>query len=68
MPSSGEARPAGSGVAPSLTTIEQRGIEHIPHADRWGKPSGLFWMWAGAVSNVEFVYYGTIAVVFPVAS
>ena len=55
-------------MAPSLTTIEQRGIEHIPHGDRWGKPSGLFWMWAGAVSNVEFVYYGTIAVVFPVAS
>ncbi len=55
---------AGSGAAPSLTTIERRGIEHIPHGDRWGKPSGLFWMWAGAVWNVEFVYYGAIGVVF----
>ncbi len=64
MASSGEARAAGSGAAPSLTTIEQRGIEHIPPGDRWGRPSGLFWMWAGAVWNVEFVYYGAIAVVF----
>src|ERR1700735_3536183 len=49
---------------PSLTTIEQRGIEHVPQDSRWGKPSSLFWMWAGAVWNVEFVYYGAIAVVF----
>jgi NCS1 family nucleobase:cation symporter-1 len=52
------------GHAPSVTAVEHRGIEHIPQADRWGKPSGLFWMWAGAVWNVEFVYYGAIAVVF----
>ncbi len=64
MVSSGATGPGSSGAAPSLTAIEQRGIEHIPHADRWGKPSGLFWMWAGAVWNVEFVYYGAIAVVF----
>jgi nucleobase:cation symporter-1, NCS1 family len=50
-------------AAPSVTTVEQRGIEHIPHGDRWGKPSGLFWMWAGAVWNVEFVVYGALAVV-----
>jgi nucleobase:cation symporter-1, NCS1 family len=62
--SSGDLGIAGGGKAPSLTTIEQRGIEHIPHGDRWGRPSGLFWMWAGAVWNVEFVYYGAIAVVF----
>lgn len=30
---------------------------------RWGTPSSLFWMWAGAVWNVEFVVYGAIAVV-----
>jgi NCS1 family nucleobase:cation symporter-1 len=52
------------GAAPSVTTVERRGIEHVPQGDRWGKPSGLFWMWAGAVWNVEFVYYGAIAVVF----
>ena len=44
--------------------IERRGIEHVPAADRWGTPASLFWMWAGAVWNVEFVYYGAIAVVF----
>jgi nucleobase:cation symporter-1, NCS1 family len=52
------------GTAPSLAVVERRGIEHVPHDDRWGNPSGLFWMWAGAVWNVEFVYYGAIAVVF----
>jgi purine-cytosine permease-like protein len=51
------------GGAPSVTAVEQRGIEHIPQERRWGKPSGLFWMWAGAVWNVEFVVYGALAVV-----
>lgn len=51
------------GAKPSLTTVEQRGIEHVSHGDRWGKPSGLFWMWAGAVWNVEFVVYGALGVV-----
>jgi nucleobase:cation symporter-1, NCS1 family len=48
---------------PSVTTVEQRGIEHIPQGQRWGRPRGLFWMWAGAVWNVEFVVYGALAVV-----
>jgi nucleobase:cation symporter-1, NCS1 family len=51
------------GDAPTVTTVERRGIEHIPHGDRWGKPSSLFWMWAGGVWNVEFVVYGAIGVV-----
>ncbi|HXZ64708.1 MAG TPA: cytosine permease [Streptosporangiaceae bacterium] len=46
-----------------MTTIERRGIEHVPHGERWGKASSLFWMWAGAVWNVEFVVYGALAVV-----
>jgi nucleobase:cation symporter-1, NCS1 family len=53
-----------SGGAPSITTVERRGIEYVPGRDRWGRPSALFWMWAGAVWNVEYVYYGAIAVVF----
>ena len=62
------ARPDRSGVlggsaAPSVTSVERRGIEHIPGSERWGRPSGLFWMWAGAVWNVEFVVYGALAVV-----
>jgi nucleobase:cation symporter-1, NCS1 family len=52
-----------AGGQPSVTTVEQRGIEHIPQGQRWGKPRGLFWMWAGAVWNVEFVVYGALAVV-----
>jgi NCS1 family nucleobase:cation symporter-1 len=55
--------PPGGG-APAVTTIERRGIEHVPGSDRWGRPSALFWMWAGAVWNIEYVYYGAIAVVF----
>lgn len=51
------------GAAPSAAAIEQRGIEHVPQTERWGKPSGLFWMWAGAVWNVEFVVYGALAIV-----
>jgi purine-cytosine permease-like protein len=54
----------GGGGAPSITTIERRGIEHVPSRERWGRPRALFWLWAGAVWNVEYVYYGAIAVVF----
>ncbi len=45
-------------------TLEQRGIELIPEGDRPMKPSGLFWMWAGAIWNVEFVVYGALIVSF----
>jgi nucleobase:cation symporter-1, NCS1 family len=51
------------GAEPPVTAVERRGIEHVPQDVRWGKPSGLFWMWAGAVWNVEFVVYGALAVV-----
>jgi NCS1 family nucleobase:cation symporter-1 len=47
-----------------VIAVERRGIEHVEQGERWGRPSNLFWMWAGAVWNVEFVYYGAIAVVF----
>jgi nucleobase:cation symporter-1, NCS1 family len=50
-------------TGPSATRIEHRGIEHVPPQSRWGSPAGLFWMWAGAVWNVEFVVYGGLAVV-----
>src|SRR6185437_10257655 len=60
----GLADPAATTSAePSVTSVEHRGIEYIPRGERWGKPSSLFWMWAGAVWNVEFVVYGTLAVV-----
>jgi nucleobase:cation symporter-1, NCS1 family len=44
--------------------IEQRGIDLIPDAERKMKPSGLFWLWSGAVFNVEFFYYGILIMSF----
>jgi nucleobase:cation symporter-1, NCS1 family len=44
--------------------IEQRGIDLIPDAERKMRPSGLFWLWSGAVFNVEFFFYGTLIMVF----
>ena len=44
--------------------LEQRGIELIPESDRKMHPAGLFWMWAGALWNVEFLVYGALIVSF----
>jgi nucleobase:cation symporter-1, NCS1 family len=44
--------------------VEQRGIDLIPDAERKMKPSGLFWLWSGAVFNVEFFFYGTLIMIF----
>jgi nucleobase:cation symporter-1, NCS1 family len=44
--------------------IEQRGIDLIPDAEREMRPSGLFWLWSGAVFNVEFFFYGTLIMFF----
>jgi NCS1 nucleoside transporter family len=44
--------------------LEQRGIELIPESDRKMRPSGLFFMWAGAIWNVEFLVYGALIVSF----
>ncbi len=38
--------------------VEQRGIDLIPDEERGMRPSGLFWLWAGAIFNVEFFFYG----------
>jgi len=51
------------GTPPSATSIEVKGIDHITDGERWGRPAGLFWLWAGAVWNVEYVVYGTLLVV-----
>jgi NCS1 family nucleobase:cation symporter-1 len=56
------------GLAPreeySAFKLEQRGIELIPDSDRKLRPAGLFWMWAGAIWNVEFLVYGALIVSF----
>jgi NCS1 family nucleobase:cation symporter-1 len=66
--------PVAGGTAQSLETaatqeyaafrIEQRGIDLIPDAERKMRPAGLGWLWAGAVFNVEFFYYGTLIMFF----
>ncbi len=44
--------------------LEQRGIELIPESNRNMRPSGLFWLWSGAIWNVEFLVYGALIVSF----
>ncbi len=43
---------------------EERGIELIPPAEQKMKPIALFWLWAGAIFNVEFLVYGALIVSF----
>src|SRR5579875_4104347 len=75
--SEGPVDPAGqaphAGPAQALETVpdeyaplrvEQRGIELIPESERPMKPAGLFWLWAGATWNVEFVVYGALMLLF----
>lgn len=52
-----------AGTAPPITSVERRGIEYVPPSERWGSPRGLFWMWAGAIWNVEFLVVGVLGVV-----
>jgi purine-cytosine permease-like protein len=59
------ARPiAEPGYEYAAFKVEQRGIDLIPDAERKMKPSGLFWLWAGGVFNVEFFFYGTLVMTF----
>ena len=44
--------------------LEQRGIELVPDDERAMSPSGLFWLWAGAIWNVEFLVYGALIMSF----
>src|SRR5258708_23474641 len=60
---SGQLLPETGGTPPPATSIEVKGIQHITGGKRWGKPAALFWLWAGAVWNVEYVVYGTLLVV-----
>ncbi len=55
---------APSSEAYEAFKLEQRGIELIPESERPMKPSGLFWMWAGGIWNVEFLVYGALIMSF----
>jgi nucleobase:cation symporter-1, NCS1 family len=48
----------------SAFSLEQRGIELIPESARPMTPSNLFWLWAGAIWNIEFLVYGALIVSF----
>jgi NCS1 family nucleobase:cation symporter-1 len=60
----GESRPLEVPQEYAAFKIEQRGIDLIPDAERKMRPSGLFWLWSGAVFNVEFLFYGTLIMTF----
>jgi len=55
---------APSGSVDDEPTFETRGIEYIPLSERRGGPIDLFWMWAGALFNVEYVVYGALIISF----
>lgn len=42
--------------------MEQRGIELVPAAERYGRPRDLLFLWAGTTTTVFTVVYGTIVV------
>jgi NCS1 nucleoside transporter family len=56
------ARPASEEYA--AFKLERRGIDLIPESDRKLTSGGLFWMWAGAIWNVEFLVYGALILSF----
>jgi len=60
----GGAMPTEAPEGYNAFKLEQRGIEHVVEADRALRPPGLFWMWTGAIWNVEFLVYGALIVSF----
>ena len=44
--------------------VEQRGVELVPDDERPMRPSNLFWLWAGALWNVEYLVYGALIMSF----
>src|SRR2546428_460110 len=59
-----EQQGVGAGEQPyEAFTVEQRGIDIIPPQERHSRPIDLFWIWAGAIVNIEYVVYGTLLVI-----
>ena len=44
--------------------VEQRGIDHVPDAERWATPRAIAGLWAGASVNIEYLVYGAILMTF----
>ena len=58
-----ETRGGPGGPVDDEPAFETRGIEYIPVSERRGTPTDLFWMWAGALFNVEYAVYGALLIV-----
>lgn len=56
--------PTPGGSVTDEPAFEQRGIDYIPVSERRGTPMDLFWMWMGALFNVEYVVYGALIISF----
>jgi NCS1 family nucleobase:cation symporter-1 len=63
-PTTTEPGGAPGGSVSDEPAFEQRGIDYIPESERRGTPMDLFWMWAGALFNVEYVVYGALIISF----
>ncbi|WIB15491.1 cytosine permease [Curtobacterium sp. MCPF17_050] len=50
--------------AGTLTTVEQRGIEPVPAAERTGTPGALFWVWFAANISILGLPLGATLVAF----
>jgi hypothetical protein len=61
MTGAGEQAVLPHDAEPSVLRVEQRGIEYVPRDSRWGKPSGLFWMWAARGLIVGGLVYWLLA-------
>ncbi len=48
----------------TLTTVEQRGIEPVPHDERTGAPGALFWVWFAANISILGLPLGATLVAF----
>ncbi len=59
-----ETHDARGGSVTDEPAFEQAGIDYIPVSERRGSPVDLFWMWAGALFNVEYVVYGALIISF----
>ena len=44
--------------------IEQRGIDYVPHNERWATPRNIGALWAGTSINVEYFVYGALLMGF----
>ena len=56
--------PDGGRSSDALFSVEQHGIDIVGSDERKGRPSELFWMWAGTNLNVYYVVNGALLISF----